>query len=1369
MQVIRRQRVQRQDVEIDPRRRAAGQRETAMGQQDHGLAVFKHELLALQRRLGVQRHIDRRALENRQLADQQIQGALQQDRHPRPWLYTKTEQMGGQLVGPAVQLRVAQGLAVVHSRRRLWPQAGLVLEQAVHGAGHRVIERRGIEVLQQLPTLILRQHRQVTHRGVRRGLQGLDQLGQGRLHITADPLAIDSARYLHAQQEAFALVVHRQGAGVVGPLTDAEYLGVRPIIATAGFERRAVPVVEQRAEQRRRGRHRTATLGQHQRRMLVAEQRGEPGVGLAHRLAYRAGTDVDPQRQGVDEHPECAIGPQAALHTAQQHGAEDHVVTAADAAQDPGPGQVMQAGRTHPQLPGLAAQALTEVSRKIVADLLDALPVALHLQQTERQGRLIDITEHLAKERLMLLAAHPQAGLPHIVAVRHRRRQLTGRAMQMGEHLFAHHIQGGVIEGDMVEQQDRYPALVGRILGESQVHQRCLAEVQAALAGIETTLQLAEDIALGQLQRDLLLRQFNMAQNHLLGFLKALPDQCRAQDVMAVDQRLQGFGEAAQLCQIPQGERRLQQVGIALFGGDMVIKNAFLQRCQWIDILHIANATGHAGDNAIDTGLVQGGQGQHVRGDARATGGNAVGRNHDLDPSTHRCRQRRQRRLAEQHAHVGTEAGLTHTLDQLHRQQRMAAQLEEMVLATDPFHAQHFAPERGQGGFGIAERRLVVTADEGVGRRLRQRAAIQLAIGRNREFFQMHIGRRNHVVGQQRLQMQAHLIGFGRRLAGLHTEIRHQALFPGTVFAGQHRRIPQPRVLAEARLDLTQFDTEATDLDLVVVAAQVVDLAVGLPAPQVAGLVQPRTFGGRERIADKAFGGQLIAVQVATGDTSTADIELPRHAHRHRPQVFVEQVDPGIGHRFADARQGRPGLRIAPQGQRRDDVGLGRAIVVVQTRLFQAREEAAHRFGDAQLLAGGDHVLQRTGRLLRFGHHGFGQGLQGDARHIQPLDALLADMLEQATEIQADIAMDQRQLAAGAQGAEDLLEGHVEPQGGELQGPLPGSAVLDGLCDLPVHQVDQRPVGHGHALGLAGGARGVDQVRQVRRSQPRHLRIVPGRGVDTTLDPSFGFQQQHRHERLREAFAQAALGQQHLRCTVLQHIGQALGRVRRVQRHIASAGLEDAHQASDHFQAALHTDRHPIVGTDALGDQPMGNLVGPLVQFGVAQALAFIGDGHRVRLRRRVSLEQLMEQQVGRIGAIEGVEHLQQLPALARRQPVEAVQGRIGLLLQGLDQLLQHGMHITDDPFGTDPGYRLDGQAEGLAEIVHRQRQRIVGPLLAAQHLDPGPGPGLAGVLRCLGADGGMPVVHQGTEQRRRCRHPTATLGQRQRRVFMTE
>ena len=68
--------------------------------------------------------------------------------------------------------------------------------------------------------------------------------------------------------------------------------------------------------------------------------------------------DADPQRQGVDKHPQGAVGTLAALHTAQQHGAEHHPLAVAGHAQYPCPGQVEQAGQADTGGLGLATQPL---------------------------------------------------------------------------------------------------------------------------------------------------------------------------------------------------------------------------------------------------------------------------------------------------------------------------------------------------------------------------------------------------------------------------------------------------------------------------------------------------------------------------------------------------------------------------------------------------------------------------------------------------------------------------------------------------------------------------------------------------------------------------------------------------------------------------------------------------------------------------------------------------------------------------------------------------------------------------------------------------------------------------------------------------
>ena len=71
-------------------------------------AVFDDEGLAFDRRVDVQRHIHRSALEDRQLADQQIQATRQGNRHAFAGLHPLADQMMGQAVGTAIEVTVAQ-------------------------------------------------------------------------------------------------------------------------------------------------------------------------------------------------------------------------------------------------------------------------------------------------------------------------------------------------------------------------------------------------------------------------------------------------------------------------------------------------------------------------------------------------------------------------------------------------------------------------------------------------------------------------------------------------------------------------------------------------------------------------------------------------------------------------------------------------------------------------------------------------------------------------------------------------------------------------------------------------------------------------------------------------------------------------------------------------------------------------------------------------------------------------------------------------------------------------------------------------------------------------------------------------------------
>ena len=74
--------------------------------------------------------------------------------------------------------------------------------------------------------------------------------------------------------------------------------------------------------------------------------------------------------------------------------------------------------------------------------------------------------------------------------------------------------------------------------------------------------------------------------------------------------------------------------------------------------------------------------------------------------------------------------------------------------------------------------------------------------------------------------------------------------------------------------DLTQFDSEATNLDLKIVAAQKLDVAIGKPPAQIPGPVHPRFGIIAERILEELLRRQLRTVQISTRYSSAANVQL---------------------------------------------------------------------------------------------------------------------------------------------------------------------------------------------------------------------------------------------------------------------------------------------------------------------------------------------------------------------------------------------------------------------------------------------------------------------------------------------------------------
>ena len=123
---------------------------------------------------------------------------------------------------------------------------------------------------------------------------------------------------------------------------------------------------------------------------------------------------------------------------------------------------------------------------------------------------------------------------------------------------------------------------------------------------------------------------------------------------------------------------------------------------------------------------------------------------------------------------------------------------------------------------------------------------------------------------------------------------------------------------------------------------------------------------------------------------------------------------------------------------------------------------------------------------------------------------------------------------------------------------------------------------------------------------------------------------QRRHA-LFERGPRRAVGQHRDRRAVPEHVGQPLGRVAGIKRHIGAAGLVDRDQAHHHLEAALGADRDPVVGPHAEGAQMMGKTVGAGVEFGVGQPFTVANDRDRIGRPRDLGFDEFVHAFVVRI------------------------------------------------------------------------------------------------------------------------------------------
>ncbi|MNB94005.1 hypothetical protein D3C75_411490 [compost metagenome] len=460
-------------------------------------------------------------------------------------------------------------------------------------------------------------------------------------------------------------------------------------------------------------------------------------------------------------------------------------------------------------------------------------------------------------------------------------------------------------------------------------------------------------------------------------------------------------------------------------------------------------------------------------------------------------------------------------------------------------HFEQRLPHRLQRRFHGSARRHVLA---NLLVRLRQCAAVELAVGCHRQLIEQQYVAWLHVLWQRVAQVLLEWLK-----VGMTDDVSHQ--LPGLAdIQGNHHGFAHLWMLQQAGFDFPQFDAQAADLHLMIDAADVFDHAVLAVACQIAGAIQAFALL-TERAGDEALGGQVRTVVVTPGKADAAQVQLAHTPLHLRLQAVVEDVGHQVGNRITDRHAEPAVIDTGPVGY--VDRRFGRAVQVVQADVRQDAEQAVLQVCRQGFAAA--HDLPQAGATLEA--FALDKRLQHRRHEMQGADPVLLDQADQLRRIAMGPRFGHGQPCAGHQRPEELPDRHVETERGFLQD---GVAPVQRIGALhPRQAVVQGLMVVGRALGFAGGAGGVDHVGQ--RLQLDHTGQV---FVAQVVQQTGHVIETNRRGggRNRQLLKQMTLGQQQVYAAVVEHVLQAFARVVRVQRHVGATGLHDRQQADHQFQ-----------------------------------------------------------------------------------------------------------------------------------------------------------------------------------------------------------
>ncbi len=631
---------------------------------------------------------------------------------------------------------------------------------------------------------------------------------------------------------------------------------------------------------------------------------------------------------------------------------------------------------------------------------------------------------------------------------------------------------------------------------------------------------------------------------------------------------------------------------------------------------------------------------------------------------------------------------LPHPSDQPGREQRVAAQIEEVVVDTDPVQAedvgeepaQHLLPGRTRGAGRV-----------GAGRRGRgKRPPVELAVRGEREPVEHDDGRRDHGVGQ----MCGGVLAQGLRVGVLARSGYDVADEP--VLAQHDLRVAYGGVAFQYGGHLARFDPLSAQFHLVVGAARVLQRPVVAQPGQVAGAVQAGA-GRAVGVGDEPLGRAAGLGEVAASQLAAPEVQLTGDADRHRPQRAVQDVGARVPHRPAD---GHRVASVAPPGGDVDGC-LGRSVQVVQAGV-QGGQAAGGQLG-GQGLAAADHPGQAgaggCGGLVE-------EGPQHRRHEVDGGDTFGGDQRGEVGGVTVAVGAGHHQGGALEQRPEELPDGDVEAGRGLLEHPVLGGQTVRVLH--PGEPVDDALVRDDDALGPARRSGGVQHIRRVPGTQPAIAEVVAGARVRRTGrlgaqgDPGEPAGQ----------LGGAVEGEDDVRGGLLGHEAQPLRRLARVQRQVGAARLEHGKDGDDEFDGAGQGEPHQPLGADAVIHQAAGQPVGAGVEFAVRHLLALEDDRRAGGRAGRLVLEQPGQAQV-RHGVAGVVPVVDDAPFLGGVEQPYGGDRRVRGGGEPGEHLSEPGHQVTSRVRREEVGAMGDAQPQPFAGH-HHQGQRVVGGVLDA-------------------------------------------------------